>query len=390
MKRITVIVLLLLPFTICSCKGHREYSGFTWISKGPTGDQYIEVNSISTADYVPLTFHFLIENKKEKLYSIVSIETDCQRLFIDDGGTSYSVDGRMVGEVLPDEASGDIDKKGMRTIISRACANSVLRNTPQTSTQPKSSEIGQGFDGDWDDEKAMAAFYGNYDFGNNASQMKFDRALGNFGDIFQDGAGLWVRLLTVKQLGEKRMLFTEATPDKESGIWTCRSCSPMIGAAVFIPKNGGWVIEAAGKYIAIGAEGNGVVPDPSEFVPVNFGPSKSGFVWTDSWFDLRDESSGAYGSFVANIGTRLVAVFETQLSVACGPANNQDSSDSSNDDCRKVTTAYQFVPGSNVDYYDLRVTVTTDVDAGHNKVRRSQTRVLTLSGDKFLFPFPST
>jgi len=69
MKRITVIVLLLLPFTICSCKGHREYSGFTWISKGPTGDQYIEVNSISTADYVPLTFHFLIEKRKNTILS---------------------------------------------------------------------------------------------------------------------------------------------------------------------------------------------------------------------------------------------------------------------------------------------------------------------------------
>ena len=332
MRRVVAIALLVVPIAICSCNRHKEYPGFTWVSKGQFGHQYIDVKSIPTGEYIPLRFRALLENRKEKSYSIVSIETDCQRLFIDDGGTAYRVDGTMAGEVPPDEASGDIDKKGMRAIVTMACANSALRNGPRnTSRQPNSTEIGHGFEGDWDDAKAMAAYYGNYDLSNQASILRFSSAVAaTIGNEFPGDSELRVRILAVKELGdgsgEKKMLFTQGRPaDQDYDGFGGRDSAPLLGVAVFAPKKGGWVVEASEKYLAAMGEGFGTGLDPSYLLPVYVGPSKAGFVVRKPWSDMRDDSSGVTGSFVVEVQGRLVSALDISLADNCSSANNQES-----------------------------------------------------------------
>lgn len=211
---------------------------------------------------------------------------------------------------------------------------------------------GKTFSGAFDDGKAMAVIFGNYDAekkqsklhlsGNEVKESNLNveegtRELDVFAEAFFSKDFL--------QSGNDRrfLLMSIVPPDYE-----CHVCSPAIAGATFTKTGTGWRLDAFTKFI-VTAGGYGAPPE-GELAKI--GPDRTGVLMTSTY----------EGQGISEGGFLLIAEHAGKLSMALAvPGAFGDNSGDCGKDlgpCYEFKSSTEFVPGTNPDWFDFLVTTT--------------------------------
>ena len=222
------------------------------------------------------------------------------------------------------------------------------------------------FAGDFDVGKALELVYGSYDNQKKYVKWKLTAEEIQKSPIASESSGLGPGTVytapnfaqAFTQGGVQRyVLVTETVP----AHYDCHACAPIIGGAVFSRQGDNWQLDTETKIIAtMGSWGSAPKGKLTKIGPDRYGVGfDNGYMGqgvTSEWINI-----------VAEVGTDLREIANIGLNGDSGTC--KDPSDQSLTPCWKYSSKMTFEPGSNPDYYDLKVSTTGTEQDDAGKVR---------------------
>ncbi len=213
-------------------------------------------------------------------------------------------------------------------------------------------------------EMAFRRLYGNYDPQSKTAIWK-DFSFPKTGEEEErnrficetDEEPLTVRVLLDKEVKEsevaKHYFVTWASPTSW-GEGSGRQCNIVVGATVFAKRGGKWDVESSNRYLA-SAGTYGGPPERVEFVRI--GPQKHGVILETS--DLNQGYSGTSAKLIMPLGMDFREVWGENISRdnagACSDDEQERNERGISERCYQSYATYQFVHGSNAEYFDILV-----------------------------------
>lgn len=243
-------------------------------------------------------------------------------------------------------------------------ANPVATSEPLPSAEPKKT-----LSGNFDAARAVELIYGNrkprWKLG--AEEIK------KFGipkDIGFKNQNVYTSALLAQPYVEsgvqKYLLLTQTVPAR----YDCHACAPMVGGATFSQVGNDWQLDNETRYVALmGSFGNA----PAGKL-IKIGPEKYGVVFRDAY--MAQGTGGESLILIAEVEGTLRELL--RLSEFSGDNSGSGCNEGSEiaGPCWKYSSKVDFQPGTNPDYFDIKVTTsgTKLNDAGEvrevNAVRR--------------------
>ena len=245
-------------------------------------------------------------------------------------------------------------------------AQRSLGSTKASPTPPKKM-----ISGDFSETKAMELLFGNYgihkeyDFEGkkksakwNLSKEQWDKFRFAQGAYQAKDSTVYSGAVVTKQYtegGHDRLILTMKTVPAE---WNCHGCAVDVGAATFTKVDGGWELDAENRCIdQMGSNGKAL-----EFKLTKIGPDRFGIMFNAGWMGqgLTSESATIAVDFNGEI----------HKAIALDYSGDFDNGGLFGQKPWHYSTKIEFEPGSNPDYFDLKISTVGTKGDENGKVHR--------------------
>lgn len=213
-----------------------------------------------------------------------------------------------------------------------------------------------GIAGDIDASRAMTFLYGSYDAKPKSSRWKVPAlpAKSSADDVLTEGQFAVVSVVLAQQVkeGDQERFYLGVSMVPEKGLgeeaFDCDLCQPVVGASVFVKRDGVWQVEAHEPFVmTLGAHGGGPV-----MKLVEIGPGRHGILAETDWF--QGGNSGTFVSLWTAEQGGIAQRFATQTRED-NAGNCSDEPGEDMEPCRESSLDIKYLPGTVVDHYDIRV-----------------------------------
>lgn len=239
----------------------------------------------------------------------------------------------------------------------------VLPIGPVHAQTPKS---GLGFhapDG-FDTAVAMVELFGNFDPKTESSQYHVPKTtvLDLKGSSFKLGDDIVVHPLwasAAEEEGKQKIVFLTfavpkdsfGKPETDTGVFECHSCTPLIGAAVFVRDGDRWQVESSR---AVVSRGGGFGSPPNRFRVIEIGRDRIGIEMSDTYV----------GQGEAAVSRTIMVPWKGKVNESLGYTESNDNRGGCGGEeppCFSNRRTPIFVHRANPDYFDLRLTLSGTV-----------------------------
>jgi serine/threonine protein kinase len=270
-----------------------------------------------------------------------------------------------------------LNKRAAVTDQSATAASSAADHptTPKAADGPTK----KSFNGDFDAGKALELVYGSYDTQKKYSKWKItsediqtlpseDRSTGiQPGTVYT--AAKFAKPFT--QAGVQRFfVITETVPVH----YDCHACAPIIGGATFSKVGEAWQLDTVTKEVStMGSWGSA-----PEGKLIKIGPERYGVVFQPGYTGQGITSESAVVIAETTDSVRQVLVIDEYS------ADNGGTCGEGLATCYSFSSKLEFVPGSNAEFYDARLTTTgTKEDEAGNVRRANAVKKYTFTNGKY-------
>jgi hypothetical protein len=278
------------------------------------------------------------------------------------GGTSYSQDGSMAGQIAADLRDSPLYGNPLVIAAASAACGSPIVN----SLKPDSFRV----------DDSLHALYGNYDVQSHSSLWRDiavpDRPeLANFRQISQGAAKVVFDGGYSERGVDKHFVIYATVPLGEK--FDCHVCSPLLSSAVFARRGAEWHIESEEKYLTLGAS----YGERPRCQLVKLGPDRFGVAMYYS--DMAQGFEVEWIVFVAAEGSTIKPVLT--LTTRQDPNDELCRGSSNPESCTHYIVEYQFVPGSDPTHFDIQAT--KKISSGP-KTNTVSTERFSFVGDRYI------
>lgn len=225
------------------------------------------------------------------------------------------------------------------------------------------------FQGEFREEEAMRLLYGNYDTEQSQSKWQPDRKkIDDLGFYNGDEPFYATAILndTFSENGkERRVLITQSAPKNHD----CHACAPLIGGAFFTKVGDIWQLDSQEKYIGT----YGSFGQPPDFDIEQIGPNKHAII-TELNFLHMGIATSSLALLVEDKGRINEVLLFSELAsnnegAGCEDYDEDENSLKTAPKCFSYESDYDFEPGQNPDFYDLKIKRTGTMQDNEGKVK---------------------
>lgn len=363
------LAVALLAVMLAGCpapeKPSKQYPGFTRVeAPGAPGKYFLDPESVRL-EGEQTVFRMLTE-LPEGDYIVAHVATDGRGNYLRTAASRHRADDSLV-ETLPGDrewqrAEGD---PGLQAVL--------------RAVGPRRPPV-RGLTGQIDAGKAMHFLFGNFDAARQTSRWEkiaLPKELAD-NDYFRPGvAGLARPLLAQLYEEDKQIKFMLLTQTRPAGErFDCHACAPLLSGFVFVHQEETWVLETEDRYITFaGKYGEGPEAKLAQIGPTHFGVICRGS-------DVNQGYSSAYAFVLAPRGGKFRELINLDLG---GDNEGAVVAGKKDKDYWAYRAEYEFVPGSEAAFYDLKV-ITRGTRQGPKgkKLMADRTDYYVFQGDGYM------